>query len=86
MKTNVNGEEYRIYNDIEANLHVAIKKDLVPKIEATIRKYKQSENVPGDDEHSIKGVYLQNAGKNEYNMVDNNEVDVMIKNLRFDNL
>lgn len=86
MKTNVNKEVYVIYNDIKANLHVAIKKDLVTQIQAVVREYHQSENIPEDEKHSIKGVYLQNTSENEYNMIDENETDVLIKYLRFDNL
>jgi len=86
MKTNVNKEKYAIYNDTSKNLHCAIPKDLVPIIEATIRKYKTSENVPENIEHSVKGIYLQNAGENEFNMIDEFTVEIPIKYLRFNNL
>ena len=86
MKTNVDKEKYIIYNDIRKDLHCAINRDIKSQIETTIRKYKGSENVPEDDEHTVKGIYLQNAGENEFNMTDEYEVEIMIKYLRFNNL
>lgn len=86
MKTNVNKEEYAIYNDINKNLHCAINRKSITQIETIIRKYKGSESVPEDDKHTVKGIYLENTGNNEYNMINDNEVDIMIKYLRFDNL
>jgi hypothetical protein len=86
MRTNLDQEKYAIYNDIENKLHVAVKKEVVPHIEGIVRKFRRVENVPGDDEHTVKGIYLQNTSANEYNMIDENEVNIKIKNLRFANL
>ena len=86
MKTNVNKEKYQIYNDIEVGLHVAIRKEIVPDIEAIFSKFSKVELVP--DNYETTGIYLQNGGENEYNMVIENEVEtkIKIKNLRFNNL
>lgn len=86
MKTNVNRLTHQIYNDIEINLHVSIKNENVPFIENIIEKFKGIENVP--DDILTSGVYLKNAGINEYNLMSETEkeVEVKIKNLRFDNL
>lgn len=86
MKTNVDLEKYRIYNDIENNFHVAIKKKNVALIEQVVRKYGNVEKIP--ERYTVPGLYLQNVGVNEFNILSENELerDIKIKNLRFDNL
>lgn len=84
MKTNVDLDKYRIYNDIEEKLHAAILKEKIELIENIIRKFNGVENVP--DQHFVTGIYLENSAENEYNYVNSNEAEIKIKNLRFDNL